>query len=73
MSFRGPWWLDREGQDGSGAIATSAHGDRRIYRQALAAPKAIRDALLLHVQDTHNSSISTRTISHRLVAGDLYS
>ncbi|UYV65367.1 hypothetical protein LAZ67_3004081 [Cordylochernes scorpioides] len=52
---------------------TSARVDRRILRQAVAAPQATCTAILQHVQDTLNHSISTRTISHRLVANGLHS
>ncbi|UYV64131.1 K02A2.6-like, partial [Cordylochernes scorpioides] len=46
---------------------TSARVDRRILRQAVAAPQATCTAILQHVQDTLDHSISTRTISRRLV------
>ncbi|UYV66530.1 Transposase [Cordylochernes scorpioides] len=52
---------------------TSARVDRRILRQAVAAPQATCTAILQHVQDTLDHSISTRTISCRLVANDLHS
>ncbi|UYV65499.1 K02A2.6-like, partial [Cordylochernes scorpioides] len=52
---------------------TSARVDRRILRQAVAAPQATCTAILKHVQDTLDHSISTRTISRRLVANDLHS
>ncbi|UYV77463.1 hypothetical protein LAZ67_15001095 [Cordylochernes scorpioides] len=52
---------------------TSAHVDRRILRQAVAAPQATCTAILQHVQDTLDHSISTRTISCRLVANGLHS
>ncbi|UYV73179.1 ANKRD16 [Cordylochernes scorpioides] len=52
---------------------TSARVDRRILRQAVAAPQATCTAILQHVQDTLDHSISTRTISHRLVANGLHS
>ncbi|UYV71379.1 hypothetical protein LAZ67_8002838 [Cordylochernes scorpioides] len=52
---------------------TSAHVDRRILRQAVAAPQATCTAILQHVQDTLDHSISTRTISRRLVANGLHS
>ncbi|UYV82905.1 tnxb [Cordylochernes scorpioides] len=45
---------------------TSARVDRRILRQAVAAPQATCTAILQHVQDTLDHSISTRTISRRL-------
>ncbi|UYV70992.1 Transposase [Cordylochernes scorpioides] len=45
---------------------TSARVDRRILRQAVAAPQANCTAILQHVQDTLDHSISTRTISRRL-------
>ncbi|UYV71280.1 hypothetical protein LAZ67_8002483 [Cordylochernes scorpioides] len=52
---------------------TSACVDRRILRQAVAAPQATCTAILQHVQDTLDHSISTRTISRRLVANGLHS
>ncbi|UYV71386.1 hypothetical protein LAZ67_8002914 [Cordylochernes scorpioides] len=52
---------------------TSARVDRRILRQAVAAPQATCTAILQHVQDTLDRSISTRTISRRLVANGLHS
>ncbi|UYV84232.1 hypothetical protein LAZ67_X001610 [Cordylochernes scorpioides] len=52
---------------------TSARVDRRILRQAVAAPQATCTAILQHVQDTLDHSISTRTISRRLVANSLHS
>ncbi|UYV60616.1 hypothetical protein LAZ67_1001671, partial [Cordylochernes scorpioides] len=52
---------------------TSARVDRRILRQAVAAPQATCTAILQHVQDTLDHSISTRTISRRLVADGLHS
>ncbi|UYV80064.1 hypothetical protein LAZ67_18001570 [Cordylochernes scorpioides] len=52
---------------------TSARVDRRILRQAVAAPQATCTAILQHVQDTLDHSISTRTISRRLVANVLHS
>ncbi|UYV84066.1 hypothetical protein LAZ67_X001042, partial [Cordylochernes scorpioides] len=52
---------------------TSARVDRRIIRQAVAAPQATCTAILQHVQDTLDHSISTRTISRRLVANGLHS
>ncbi|UYV74668.1 hypothetical protein LAZ67_12000459 [Cordylochernes scorpioides] len=52
---------------------TSARVDRRILRQAVAAPQATFTAILQHVQDTLDHSISTRTISRRLVANGLHS
>ncbi|UYV71963.1 hypothetical protein LAZ67_9001368 [Cordylochernes scorpioides] len=52
---------------------TSARVDRRILRQAVAAPPATCTAILQHVQDTLDHSISTRTISRRLVANGLHS
>ncbi|UYV67029.1 hypothetical protein LAZ67_4003689 [Cordylochernes scorpioides] len=51
----------------------SARVDRRILRQAVAAPQATCTAILQHVQDTLDHSISTRTISRRLVANGLHS
>ncbi|UYV73793.1 K02A2.6-like [Cordylochernes scorpioides] len=58
----------------AGAIrVTSARVDRRILRQAVAAPQATCTAILQHVQDTLDHSISTRTISRRLVANGLHS
>ncbi|UYV75736.1 hypothetical protein LAZ67_13001171 [Cordylochernes scorpioides] len=52
---------------------TSARVDRCILRQAVAAPQATCTAILQHVQDTLDHSISTRTISRRLVANGLHS
>ncbi|UYV80681.1 hypothetical protein LAZ67_19001368 [Cordylochernes scorpioides] len=52
---------------------TSARVDRRILRQAVAAPQATCTAILQHVQDTLDHSISTRTISRRLLANGLHS
>ncbi|UYV80787.1 Transposase [Cordylochernes scorpioides] len=52
---------------------TSARVDRRILRQEVAAPQATCTAILQHVQDTLDHSISTRTISRRLVANGLHS
>ncbi|UYV61168.1 hypothetical protein LAZ67_1003689 [Cordylochernes scorpioides] len=52
---------------------TSTRVDRRILRQAVAAPQATCTAILQHVQDTLDHSISTRTISRRLVANGLHS
>ncbi|UYV84471.1 hypothetical protein LAZ67_X002311, partial [Cordylochernes scorpioides] len=52
---------------------TSAHVDRRILRQAVAAPQAACTAIQQHVQDTLDHSISTRTIFRRLVANGLHS
>ncbi|UYV61907.1 hypothetical protein LAZ67_1007032 [Cordylochernes scorpioides] len=52
---------------------TSARVDRRILRQAVAATQATCTAILQHVQDTLDHSISTRTISCRLVANGLHS
>ncbi|UYV84809.1 MPG [Cordylochernes scorpioides] len=52
---------------------TSARVDRRILRRAVAAPQATCTATLQHVQDTLDHSISTRTISRRLVANGLHS
>ncbi|UYV61759.1 hypothetical protein LAZ67_1006362, partial [Cordylochernes scorpioides] len=52
---------------------TSVHMDRRILREAVAAPQATCTAILQHVQDTLDHSISTRTISRRLVANCLHS
>ncbi|UYV66921.1 Transposase [Cordylochernes scorpioides] len=52
---------------------TSSRVDRRILRQAVAAPQATCTAILQHVQDTLDHSISTRTISRRLVANGLHS
>ncbi|UYV66926.1 RFC2 [Cordylochernes scorpioides] len=51
----------------------SARVDRRILRQAVAAPQATCTAILQHVQDTLDHSISTRTISRRLVTNGLHS
>ncbi|UYV68927.1 hypothetical protein LAZ67_6001683 [Cordylochernes scorpioides] len=52
---------------------TSARVDRRILRQAVAAPQATCTAILQHVQDTLDHFISTRTISRRLFANGLHS
>ncbi|UYV84561.1 hypothetical protein LAZ67_X002615 [Cordylochernes scorpioides] len=52
---------------------TSARVDRRILRQAVAAPQATCTAILQHVQDNLDHSISTRNISRRLVANGLHS
>ncbi|UYV80571.1 Transposase [Cordylochernes scorpioides] len=52
---------------------TSARVDRRILRQAVAASKATCTAILQHVQDTLDHSVSIRTISRRLVANGLHS
>ncbi|UYV82665.1 hypothetical protein LAZ67_22000440 [Cordylochernes scorpioides] len=52
---------------------TLARVDRRILRQAVAVPQATCTAILQHVQDTLDHSISTRTISRRLVANGLHS
>ncbi|UYV64409.1 hypothetical protein LAZ67_3000604 [Cordylochernes scorpioides] len=52
---------------------TSVRVDRRILRQAVAAPQATCTAILQHVQDTLDHSISTRIISRRLVANGLHS
>ncbi|UYV73852.1 hypothetical protein LAZ67_11001141, partial [Cordylochernes scorpioides] len=52
---------------------TSARVDRRILRKAVAAPQATCTAILQHVQDTLDLSISIRTISRRLVANGLHS
>ncbi|UYV73817.1 hypothetical protein LAZ67_11001001, partial [Cordylochernes scorpioides] len=57
----------------SATRVTSARVDRRILRQAVAAPQATCTAILQHVQDTLDHSISTRTISRRLVANGLHS
>ncbi|UYV80324.1 hypothetical protein LAZ67_18002397 [Cordylochernes scorpioides] len=47
--------------------------DVSTLRQAVAAPQATCTAILQHVQDTLDHSISTRTISRRLVANGLHS
>ncbi|UYV72225.1 hypothetical protein LAZ67_9002243 [Cordylochernes scorpioides] len=52
---------------------TSAPVDRRILRQAVAAPQATCTAILQHVHAHIDHSISTRTISRRLVANGLHS
>ncbi|UYV65665.1 hypothetical protein LAZ67_3005028 [Cordylochernes scorpioides] len=52
---------------------TSARVDQRILRQAVTAPQATCTAILQHVQNTLDHSISTRTISRRLVANGLHS
>ncbi|UYV66566.1 hypothetical protein LAZ67_4002109 [Cordylochernes scorpioides] len=51
-------------------LKRAARVDRRILRQAVAAPQATCTAILQHVQDTLDHSISTRTISRRLVANE---
>ncbi|UYV66798.1 Transposase [Cordylochernes scorpioides] len=56
-----------------GATRVTSGVDRRILRQAVAAPQATCTAILQHVQDTLDHSISTRTISRRLVANGLHS
>ncbi|UYV63621.1 Transposase [Cordylochernes scorpioides] len=60
-----------DGDESSVAGVTSARVDRRILRQA--APQATCTAILQHVQDTLDHSISTKTISRRLVANGLHS
>ncbi|UYV76777.1 hypothetical protein LAZ67_14001997 [Cordylochernes scorpioides] len=65
--------LKRAGWNVGATRVTSARVDRRILRQAVAAPQATCTAILQHVQDTLDHSISTRTISRRLVANGLYS
>ncbi|GFT77656.1 transposable element Tc1 transposase [Trichonephila clavipes] len=55
------------------ARVTSAHEDRCIRRQAVAAPQATSTSLLQHVQGTLDVPISTRTISRRLVESGLHS
>ncbi|UYV68761.1 hypothetical protein LAZ67_6000727 [Cordylochernes scorpioides] len=52
---------------------TSARVEWRILRQAVSAPQVTCTAILQHVQDTLDHSISTRTISRRLVANGLHS
>ncbi|UYV83250.1 Transposase [Cordylochernes scorpioides] len=52
---------------------TSARVDRRILRQAVAAPQATCTAILQHVPDSLDHTTSTRTISRRLVANGLHS
>ncbi|UYV79193.1 hypothetical protein LAZ67_17001455 [Cordylochernes scorpioides] len=64
------WTID---QNVGATRVTSARVDRRILRQAVAAPQATCTAILQHVQDTLDHSISTRTISRRLVANGLHS
>ncbi|UYV68398.1 hypothetical protein LAZ67_5004201 [Cordylochernes scorpioides] len=56
-----------------GMVIGLKRADRRILRQAVAAPQATCTAILQHVQDTLDHSISTRTISRRLVANGLHS
>ncbi|UYV63562.1 K02A2.6-like, partial [Cordylochernes scorpioides] len=64
----------KDDQENAGATrVTSARVDRRILRQAVAAPQATCTAILQHLQDTLDHSISTRTISRRLVANGLHS
>ncbi|GFX68156.1 transposable element Tcb2 transposase [Trichonephila clavipes] len=55
------------------ARVTSAREDRRMRRQAVAAPQATFTSILQHVQDTLDVPISTRTISRRLVESGLHS
>ncbi|UYV84813.1 hypothetical protein LAZ67_X003594 [Cordylochernes scorpioides] len=62
-----------KGRNVGATRVTSARVDRRILRQAVAAPQATCTAILQHVQDTLDHSISTRTISRRLVANGLHS
>ncbi|UYV80594.1 hypothetical protein LAZ67_19000892 [Cordylochernes scorpioides] len=63
-------WLEQGNvaiyRNAGGTRVTSARVDRRILRQAVAAPQATCTAILQHVQDTLDHSISTRTISRRL-------
>ncbi|UYV75359.1 hypothetical protein LAZ67_12003626, partial [Cordylochernes scorpioides] len=70
-------WLEQENVEiyrNAGATrVTSARVDRRILRQAVAAPQATCNAILQHVQDPLDHSISTRTISRRLVANGSHS
>ncbi|UYV79773.1 K02A2.6-like [Cordylochernes scorpioides] len=74
-----PWrrWLEQGNvaiyRNAGATRVTSARVDRRILRQAVAAPQATCTAILQHVQDTLDHSISTRTISRRLVANGLHS
>ncbi|UYV83457.1 hypothetical protein LAZ67_23001097 [Cordylochernes scorpioides] len=72
-----PHWLEQGNvaiyRNVSATRVTSARVDRRILRQAVAAPQATCTAILQHVQDTLDHSISTRTISRRLVANGLHS
>ncbi|UYV77547.1 hypothetical protein LAZ67_15001466 [Cordylochernes scorpioides] len=65
--------LKRAGWNAGATRVTSARVDRRILRQAVAAPQATCTAILQHVQDTLDHSISTRTISRQLVANGLHS
>ncbi|UYV63926.1 K02A2.6-like [Cordylochernes scorpioides] len=58
--------LKKDVMNGGATRVTSARVDRRILRQAVAAPQATCTAILQHVQDTLDHSISTRTISRRL-------
>ncbi|UYV64166.1 hypothetical protein LAZ67_2006860, partial [Cordylochernes scorpioides] len=70
-------WLEQENvaiyRNAGATRVTSARVDRRILRQAVAAPQSTCTAILQHVQDTLDHSISTRTISSRLVANGLHS
>ncbi|UYV71905.1 hypothetical protein LAZ67_9001013 [Cordylochernes scorpioides] len=70
-------WLEQENvaiyRNVGATRVTSARLDRRILRQAVAAPQATCTAILQHVQDTLDHSISTVTISRRLVAHGLHS
>ncbi|UYV72469.1 K02A2.6-like [Cordylochernes scorpioides] len=63
----------RKRRNAGATRVTSARVDRRILRQAVAAPQATCTAILQHVQDTLDHSISNRTISRRLVANGLHS
>ncbi|UYV69877.1 hypothetical protein LAZ67_7001058 [Cordylochernes scorpioides] len=65
-ALRGAW-------NAGATRVTPARVDRRILRQAVAAPQATCTAILQHVQDTLDHSISTRTIFRRLVANGLHS
>ncbi|UYV64699.1 hypothetical protein LAZ67_3001700 [Cordylochernes scorpioides] len=66
-------FVDKKEKNVGATRVTSARVDRRILRQAVAAPQATCTAILKHVQDTLDHSISTRTISRRLVANGLHS
>ncbi|UYV75724.1 hypothetical protein LAZ67_13001148 [Cordylochernes scorpioides] len=65
--------MTEKGRNAGATRVTSARVDRRILRQAVAAPQATCTAILQHVQDTLDHFISTRTISCRLVANGLHS
>ncbi|GFX49299.1 transposable element Tcb1 transposase [Trichonephila clavipes] len=55
------------------ARVTSLREDRCIHGQAVAALQGTSTSILQHMQDTLDVSISTRTISRRLVESGLHS